>query len=342
MKIILHIGIWLLLFFIETLLYWAMRYQDAPLEADAIFVGLLVFPRAVLSYLFVYWFLPKEIIGKKNIAIIALKIIAFLIIGLLLYRIFLNYIAFTIAFGFFPGFNPFDPVLSSFSFIRMITPMALIYTVESIMANYQKQRMMERLEKEKLRSELQFLKAQVNPHFLFNTLNNIYVLATKKSGTTAPAVSKLSKLLRFMLYESSNQTIPLKKELEIIDNYLELEKLRYSNRLNLSLEKNIGNPARPIAPLILLPFIENAFKHGAGEAASEIEVNISLNEENGNFLFQCENSFDSGFNSKNNCNGVGLSNVKRRLELIYPKKNNLKILQSESKYSVQLNLDLNE
>ncbi len=342
MKIAVHIGIWLFLFFIETLLYWAMRYENAPLEANAGFIAMLMVPRAILSYLFVYWFLPKEIMGKKKAAFLLLKIIIFLFASLLVYRLFLNYLAFPIAFGYFPGFDPFAPILSSYSFIRVITPMALIYTTESIMANFQKQRKLELLEKEKLQSELQFLKAQVNPHFLFNTLNNIYVLATKKSDTTAPAVSKLSKLLRFVLYESSNHKIPLKKELEIVNDYLELEKLRYSNRLELKVEKNIENLSYPIAPLILLPFIENAFKHGAGESTSTVDVRILLNESEGQFLFCCKNSYDSELNLKNGCNGVGLANVKRRLDLIYPDRYSLEFNQNETKYCVQLKLDLNE
>ena len=114
--------------------------------------------------------------------------------------------------------------------------------------------------RKKLETELQFLKSQTNPHFLFNTLNNIYALARKKSDSTADAVMKLSKLLRFMLYESQKKFISITDEIQVLDDFIELEKIRYGEKLQLIFNKSIDNESHPIAPLILLPFVENAFK----------------------------------------------------------------------------------
>ncbi|HFA49447.1 MAG TPA: hypothetical protein ENJ95_10580 [Bacteroidetes bacterium] len=270
------------------------------------------------------------------------KLMVYLLVSLLVYRLVINFISYPLVIGYFPRFSPFNIWLSSFSFIRLLTPMALVYAIVSVMNRHENQRKIEALEKAKLQSELQYLKSQVHPHFLFNTLNNIYVLAKKRSESTAPAVARLSKLLRFMLYESAGEKVPLKKELEVVGNYLELEKLRYSERLKLKVEKDIEHPGRKIAPLILLPFIENAFKHGASESAAGINIYIGIFEKKGAFGFRCENSFDPGNGQGASAEGVGLANVKRRLELIYKNKYELEINDAFPKYTVQLNLDLNE
>ena len=337
-----HIAFWLFLIFIETLLYWGGGFEGIKSFWK---IGLhnvvISVPRAVAAYAFVFWLLPKKIIKNKRPWHAAVKLFAFLGASLLFYRMVINYISYPLVIGHSTEFSPFDILLSSYSFIRLLTPMALVYAIESIINRYQNQRKTEALEKARLESELQYLKAQVHPHFLFNTLNNIYVLAKKNSEKTAPAVSKLSKLLRFMLYESAGKKVPLKNELEVVGNYLELEKLRYSDRLDLIVEKKINDPARQIAPLILLPFIENAFKHGASESSGDIRVFISMEEKKGAFVFYCENSMSAESEARGKPKGVGLANVTRRLDLIYENKYELEIKNSFPKYTVRLKLDLN-
>ncbi len=172
------------------------------------------------------------------------------------------------------------------------------------------------LSEEKLQSELQFLRSQTNPHFLFNTLNNLYHLARKQSKTTPDAILKLSDLLRFMLYECTTPRIRLAQEIKVIRDYLELERLRYGERLDLEFTVETDDENQPIAPLLLLPFVENAFKHGASESRGETWLKIALTAKNGILDFRVLNAKDSS--ESVNAEGIGLKNVKRQLELIYP------------------------
>ena len=172
------------------------------------------------------------------------------------------------------------------------------------------------LVKDKLETELKFLKNQINPHFLFNTLNNIYALARKKSDKTPEVVVRLSKLLRFMLYESAKDSIPIAEEIRILEDYVQLEKIRHSNQLDICFHKEIDNYDQPIAPLILLPFIENAFKHGINETLHETSIEIKVELKEGQLSFFVKNSHESE-ESKPVIEKIGLSNVRRQLELMY-------------------------
>ena len=194
-----------------------------------------------------------------------------------------------------------------------------------------------RLIEEKLQSELHFLRAQTNPHFLFNTLNNLYHLARKRSEDTPEAILKLSGLLRFMLYECGSDRIPLRQEVQVIRDYLELERLRYDERLQLQFEVELDNERAPIAPLLLLPLVENAFKHGASESTGRPEISMTLRERGGRFTFSVRNTVDG--QSAPASDGIGLRNVRRQLELLYP-SHRLDVAQQDGLFSVKLELDL--
>ncbi len=194
------------------------------------------------------------------------------------------------------------------------------------------------LKKEKTESELKYLKGQINPHFLFNTLNNIYSLARKNDPQTPEAILKLSKLMRFMLYEAGHQTILLTDELKLINDYIKLEKLRYTDRLKISYNQSIDNPAQQIAPLILIHFVENAFKHGASESRfdSYIEIDITLKE--GLLKAGISNSKGSP-QPANDSKTIGMQNIKRQLELTYP-NHHLSIQNNPDKFIVDLLIPL--
>lgn len=194
------------------------------------------------------------------------------------------------------------------------------------------------LVKEKLQAELMFLRNQTNPHFLFNTLNNIYALARKKSDDTADVVMKLSKLLRFMLYESRRDTISIAEELRVLGDYIELEKIRYNDRLLISFNKSIDNGQQAIAPLILLPFVENAFKHGASETRFESYINIDIEIKNNQLQFTIVNSKEEDSTGDIQEN-IGLSNIRRQLELMYP-GHRLVLENGKQEFKVSLNLNL--
>jgi len=187
--------------------------------------------------------------------------------------------------------------------------------------------------------KIQYIFRHFYKHFLFNTLNNIYALARKKSDETANVVMKLSKLLRFMLYESRKERIPLADELRMIDDYLELQKIRYNERLTIDFNKDIDDPTQQVSPLLLLPFIENAFKHGVSETSFDSYIRIDAKLRKGTLQFDIENSKEANGEVEVNDN-IGLSNVRRQLELMYADYN-LDINNLEKKFTVNLTINLN-
>jgi len=194
------------------------------------------------------------------------------------------------------------------------------------------------LVKEKLGAELKFLRNQTNPHFLLNTLNNIYGLARKKSDDTAEVVMKLSELLRFILYESSNNLITLADEIKVIEDYLELEMIRYNQRLSVGFNKSLDGSCYRITPLLLLPFVENAFKHGISETRFETFIHMRLKVDKGKLQFEIENSKERVEATKEKSK-IGLCNVQRQLELTY-KDFKLDVRDEENIFKVRLAIDL--
>lgn len=172
------------------------------------------------------------------------------------------------------------------------------------------------LEKQKSESELAALKAQLNPHFLFNTLNNIYSLTLTKSPAAPGAVARLSDILDHLLYRCSEMYVPVSKEITLLQNYIEMEKMRYDDRLHVNFTHHTDYDGK-IAPLILLSLVENAFKHGAGEDAGNPVIDINLRISNHIFFFQVSNSFVKQENTNEN-ERIGLNNIRKQLELVYP------------------------
>jgi len=232
----------------------------------------------------------------------------------------------------------FASILSSLFILFFVSSVAL--TIKLVRSNIRQKNAAQEIIKKKLETELQFLKAQTNPHFLFNTLNNIYALARKRSDKTADVVMKLSKLLRFMLYESQKKYISIADEMHVIGDYIELEKIRYDEKLKLSFTRSIDNESHPVAPLILLPFVENAFKHGAGESRFNSFINIHVQLQNSQLHFVIENSTAAnGVNS--NPENIGLNNIRRQLELLYP-VHTLEIKNGNGSFTVSLMINLDK
>jgi two-component system, LytTR family, sensor histidine kinase AlgZ len=197
------------------------------------------------------------------------------------------------------------------------------------------------VENEKLIAELNFLKAQINPHFLFNTLNNLYYLAYTKSDNTTEVIAKLSQMMRYMIYESNHPKVLLSREIEYMQNYVSLERLRLNNQIPIGFEIK-GNPESvKIAPLILITFLENAFKHGVSGNNPSAWVNVSLQLEGKECTYRVENSKMQSVNSETGeKSGIGLQNVKRRLELSYPGQFQLSMTDAVDKYAIELKLTL--
>src|SRR5690606_12763260 len=198
------------------------------------------------------------------------------------------------------------------------------------------------VENERLTAELNFLKAQINPHFLFNTLNNLYYLAYTQSPATTEVIAKLSQMMRYMIYDSNYATVPLSKEIEYMENYISLERLRLNDQIPINFSVEGGNPEGVlIAPLIFITFLENAFKHGVSNNHPKAWVNISIRLKDRQCLYRVENSkLPYSLPATESKSGIGLQNVKRRLELSYPDKHTLTVEDNEDRYCVQLNIIL--
>jgi hypothetical protein len=193
-------------------------------------------------------------------------------------------------------------------------------------------------ERKRLVSELQLLKAQLNPHFLFNTFNNLYVLALQKSDKTPEVISKMSDLFHYILYECNAMEVPVEKEITLIENYIELEQLRYADRLNVRFEKEIGTPFFPIAPMLLFTFVENCFKHGSSKDPGSPWIFIRIKTTEDWMYFQARNSLPESKPTPRNTTGLGLANIQKRLGLIYPGQHVLRIEMKEDCFEVNLDI----
>lgn len=199
------------------------------------------------------------------------------------------------------------------------------------------ERIQRNLESERREMELQFLKSQLNPHFLFNSLNNVYSLAYQKSDKTADAILKLSEIMRYMIYESNTPTVDLSKEVDYLSSYIELQKIRFKDGafVDLSLNGEINN--QQIVPLMLISFVENAFKHGVVNVPENpIKINIIANQKILHFSIINKKSQQN----KDAQGGIGLSNVERRLQLTYPDRYKLNVVNSATHYTCELMIDI--
>jgi hypothetical protein len=189
-------------------------------------------------------------------------------------------------------------------------------------------------------SELQLLQSQLSPHFLFNTLNNLYGISLTQHQKTPALLLKLSELLRYSVYEAKEQLVPLKDEIAYINNYIDFEKMRIGERLVISTSLNEFDENLKIAPMLLIVFIENAFKHSKNSTDKNIHVDIELKTWANSILFSVKNSYQSNEegNATKRSSGLGLANAKKRLELLYPQRYDLKVECTEGLYSVMLQL----
>jgi sensor histidine kinase YesM len=192
---------------------------------------------------------------------------------------------------------------------------------------------------EKQVAELNYLKSQTNPHFLFNTLNNIYSLARDKSDLAPESILRLSKILRFMLYETSGKYIPIEQEIKIISDYIALEKLRYDESLRINFNYDIEDMKQAMPPLLLIPLVENSFKHGVSETRGHPFVDIHLSVNKRQLLFIVQNSAEDSSDEKSVKENIGLSNLRRQLELLY-KYYELTVQQSGSVFTATLKINL--
>jgi hypothetical protein len=240
--------------------------------------------------------------------------------------------------------NPFwlGPFIQFAAFISL--PVVLSMGIREGRKWYEQSVQAKQMVAEQQEAELNYLKAQVNPHFLFNTLNNLYGLSLESSKKVPDLILKLSDLLSYSLYESKVKVVSIEKELNLITDFIALERERYKERIEVYIEiKDNIDLQTPIAPLLMLPLIENAFKHGVRNSTNATSIKIVLKEEDGWFTFIVENTLpESGQEIEMSPGGLGLKNLQRRLELLYPNIHKFDAQKRDQSFIVQLKLRLND
>jgi len=231
---------------------------------------------------------------------------------------------------------PVDKMLKNI--IRDYSIVALAVCIYIIGDYRKKQQLNEQLVKAKAEAEIKLLKGQLHPHFLFNSLNNIYSLALMKSDLTADSILKLTELLDYLVYRANMDKVGLSKEVDLLQNYVSLEQLRYGEKLKIESDIAVLNPAMPVAPLILLPFAENCFKHGGTGQDGLFRIQIYLHADHKKLEFHIANSKKKSREKPEVNGGVGLENIRKRLTLLYPDRHRLSIDNQPDRYSVRLEI----
>ena len=305
---------------------------------------LLTLVHMVLVYGILYFILPRYLSKNKNWIVTTC-----LLLLLICLVAFINYFNFVLNFyistrmGYFSTMP--DMAFTIRAWGRQIlfnypTIVGFALAIKLLKNWYLKQKEAAQVAREKINAELQLLKAQVHPHFLFNTLNNIYSFIINNSPRATEAIKKLSTLLRNIIYECNQPLVKLDKELKMIKDYIDLEKIRYGESFNMSLQIQ-GNPLnKTISPLLLIPFLENSFKHGASQMLTHPWVNLDVVIEDDNLYFNLSNSKPTLRGEKTITKGLGLSNVKKRLAILYPATHSLNITDDVMSFSVSLKVPL--
>ena len=193
-------------------------------------------------------------------------------------------------------------------------------------------------ENERLKSELSFLRSQISPHFMFNVLNSIVSLSRRKPEMVEPVVIKLSELMRYMIYETIDSKVSIDKEFSYLESYIELQRLRFGNDIKIDFKHQLSSTPSSIEPMLLIPFVENAFKHGVGMVENP-SIEIELNDDKKALFFSVVNKVSKQNSEiKDESSGIGLANVRRRLELLYPDQHELNIHEKEDSYLVELTI----
>lgn len=332
-RILLHVAFWIM---------WSSRtfYDIVSLwgwSGASIFSGSYIATQIPLVYFHLYFLIPR-FFNRKDFVIYGLCTITLLFAySYVNYYVLLSIPREWIPKGMFGYIHALNPRYDIFEgLFVLITTYALKYTWMALSS----QNKILQLQKDNLSLELSALKAQVNPHFLFNTLNNIYSLSLQKSDKTPDIILKLGNMMRYVLYECNSEKVPVQKEIQFINDYIELEKIRHED-LQIELDLS-GNPGESeIAPLLLIPFIENSFKHGVNKQVDNAFVKVNLNVTNGLLKMNIENSTPNTGQVNGSFKGIGLENVKKRMNLLYPQKHDISIHQEKNNFKVNLTLHLN-
>ena len=309
-----------------------------------------VVPQIALTYVLIYWLLPNYYFKRKNPFLVGSITVSVLIT---FYFVAASFKYVSVIYTHILGINR-NPDMYDWSFKLNLRP-AIIDTVSSlpiilgfalmikfVKRWWHKQKETELLAKEKTKAELQLLKAQVHPHFLFNTLNNIYFFTLTNSAQAPVMIKKLSGMLHYILNECDQPLVPLEKEIKMIQDYMALEKIRYGEQMQMTIDIEKDHDNKMIAPLLLIPFVENSFKHGASKMITQPWVKLYIYIENNRLHFTIRNSKPPTNRPAISKGNIGLKNVTKILELLYPGTHELKIVSETDSYAVYLFLQLQD
>lgn len=284
------------------------------------------------------WVLIPKLLDRKKYLLYFIGIASVIIVGIQLNIFTFNYLTdkILIDYYFISYYNIFD-LLKFFVVYLAIT--SLLKLSKSWFSMQELNTRLLQIEQEHVKSELKALKSQINPHFLFNSLNLLYSLAIKSSKRTPDAIIKLSDILRYVTYDTKQEKIKLKHELKLINNYLDLQKLRVDEDIRMEFSSNIENPDFMLPPMLLLPLIENSFKHGIGGSVMNPFVCINLSGEAYCIRFEIENNLpEKAEEQLQEEGGVGLENIQKRLALLYPEKHKFEVQENNDRFKVTLHI----
>ncbi len=286
------------------------------------------------------WILIPRVLQKGKYLVYFLCLLALIYTGAQFNQVTFNYLVDLILPGYyFISFYDIGDILKFVFVYVALTSLLKLSKGWFLLTRAEKQIML--INQKKVESELKALKSQINPHFLFNSLNNIYSLSMGESGKAPAAILKLSGLMRYLLYESNEEKVSLKKEIDFLENYIDLQRLRSDRRSRIEYNR-VGSPgALMIAPLLFLPLVENSFKHGikGDPAGGYVKINMDIGENDLELSIENNKGKVDEIEDLEN-SGIGLANIKRRLELLYPKKSMLEIHDTGSDFKVKLKLEL--
>lgn len=346
-----HILFWVCWWVFQSVLYsfvaFARPYTYLPrLQLSSIEAVFYTIPHIFLSYSLMYWVIPRYLLKGKYIRSVVSVLFLFFATAALSAFIgvyVLDFMRRTILSGFY--FPPASSIRTEFSRALLaglrggITIAGMAAAIKLMKYWYVKEQRNLQLQKENITSQLQLLKAQVHPHFLFNTLNNIYAHTQDTAPLASTMILGLSDMLRYILYECNQPLVPLEKELKMLRDYILLEQIRYGNKLDLNIDLPDDTHGLQIAPLLLLPFVENCFKHGASHILEQPWISLHITLEDDWMKMKLLNAKPPGGHAAS-AHGIGINNVVKRLELLYPQKHHLSIANEDDVFIVNLKLQL--
>ncbi|HET9746933.1 MAG TPA: histidine kinase [Chitinophagaceae bacterium] len=334
-RLLRHLLFWTVHVIIFSFLF---RERRVSLELQLIVTTAWVLMIIIYSYPLMYWIIPRILLKEKywQFAVIML---AWGVLGYFWNHVCRTYVSIPLQEALdFKNINRNKWAPGSFLTIATMTGFGSMIVLFKYWIRKQREFLV--AEKERTQAELQLLKAQIHPHFLFNTLNNIYSYSLKNSAQTSKMILRLSSLLSYILYDCKSNEVMLDREIEAMKNYIDLEKERYANRLEISINVEGDTKGRYIAPLLLLPFLENAFKHGTSEQLDKPWLSMDISVKQNTMWCKIVNSKNESV--KINENGIGISNVRTRLSYLYPNNHELKLVDEGNFFVVSLVVELKQ